>query len=138
VQQHFEIHPSRYLTILLVAAHGAVLAALLPSLPLWAGQALAVLLLCSLLYYLLRDAWLLLPVSCIGLTREGEGAVLLRRDGARLSCGILHDSLVTPSLAVLNVLPRDSRFARSLVILPDSMGAESFRQLRVWLKWGDH
>lgn len=121
---------------MLIAAHGAVLGALLFALPLWAGLALALLLLCSLLYYLLRDAWLGLPTSCIGLIQEGEGAVLLRRDGTRLSCAILQDSLVMPYLTVLNVLPPESRFARSVVILADSMEAESFRQLRVWLRWG--
>jgi toxin CptA len=48
----------------------------------------------------------------------------------------LRDSLVTPYLTVLNVLPQGARFSRSVVILPDSLDAESFRQLRVWLKWG--
>jgi len=46
------------------------------------------------------------------------------------------DSLVTPFITVLNVLPQGARLARSVVILPDSLDAESFRQLRVWLKWG--
>jgi len=137
LQQHFEFHPSRYLTIMLVAAHGAVLALLpLAPPPLWSKLALAVLLLSSLLYYLRRDAWLQLPASCIGLVLEGNGAILLRRDGVRLPCEILHDSLVMPYLTVLNVLPQGARFARSVVVLPDSLEAESFRQLRVWLKWG--
>jgi len=104
--------------------------------PLWSKLALAVLLLSSLLYYLRRDAWLQLPASCIGLVLEGDGAILLRRDGVRLPCEILHDSLVMPYLTVLNVLPQGARFARSVVVLPDSLEAESFRQLRVWLKWG--
>lgn len=121
---------------MLVAAHGAALGALLFSLPLWAGLASVPLLLSSLLYYLLRDAWLRLPASCIGLVQEGEAYVLLRRDGMHLRCGISPDSLVTPQLTVLNVLPQGARFARSVVILGDSMEAESFRQLRVWLKWG--
>lgn len=120
---------------MLVAAHSAALAVLALALPLWAKLAFAALLLFSLLYYLRRDAWLSLPASCIGLVLEGEGVVLLRRDGVRLSCGILQDSLVTPYLTVLNVLPQGARFARSVVILPDSLEAESFRQLRVWLKW---
>ncbi|MBI3902775.1 MAG: hypothetical protein HY306_07520 [Nitrosomonadales bacterium] len=37
---------------------------------------------------------------------------------------------------MLNVLPQGARFARSMIILPDSLDVESFRQLRVWLKWG--
>lgn len=122
---------------MLAAAHGGVLAMLLFTLPPWAGLALAALLLTGLFYYLLRDAWLRLPASCIGLVLEGDGAVLLMRDGVRLTCEILRDSLVTPYLTVLNVLPQGARFARSVVVLPDSLDAEQFRQLRVRLKWGN-
>lgn len=122
---------------MLVTAHGAVLAMLpLALAPMWSKLALAVLLLSSLLYYLRRDAWLRLPASCIGLVLEEDRAMLLRRDGVRLPCEILNDSLVMPYLTILNVLPQGARFARSVVILPDSLEAESFRQLRVWLKWG--
>jgi toxin CptA len=136
--QRFEFHPSRYLTIMLFAVHGAALAALLPlALPLWAKLAIVFLLLLSLLYYLLRDAWLSVRISCVGLVLEGDDVILLMRDDTRLPCVILHDTLVTPYLTVLNVLPQDARFARSVVILPDSMDAEAFRQLRVRLKWGD-
>jgi hypothetical protein len=44
---------------------------------------------------------------------------------------------VTPSLVILNVVLKEQRGRRSLLILPDTMGAESFRRLRVALKWGD-
>lgn len=137
MRRHFEIYPSRYLTAVLVAAHGVALAALLPFLPPWAGLALAAVMLISLLYYLKRDAWLRLPASCIGVVLEGDGATILRRDGVRVPCWILRDSLVTPHLTVLNLLPQGARFARSVVILPDSLDAESFRELRVRLKWGN-
>lgn len=136
--QHFEFNPSRYLTILLLATHSAVFAVLPPlALPLWAKATLAIPLLYSMLYYLRRDAWLRLPASCIGLVLEGDGVILRRRDGANMPGAISRDSLVTPCLTVLNVLPQGARFARSVVILPDSMDAEAFRQLRVRLKWGD-
>ena len=136
--QHFEFHPSRYLTLLLLVAHSAVLAVLpLIALPLWAKSILVILLLYSLLHYLRRDAWLRLSDSYVGLALEGDGFILRRRDGVSMPCAILSDSLVTPYLTVLNVLPQGAHFARSVLILPDSLDAEAFRQLRVWLKWGD-
>jgi toxin CptA len=53
-----------------------------------------------------------------------------------LICIISGDSFVTPYLTVLNLKPEGARFAHALVILPDSLEAESFRRLRVRLKWG--
>jgi toxin CptA len=122
---------------MLIAAHGATLAALFPlAFPIWAKAALAFFVLLSLGYNLWREAWLLSPSASLGLMLEGDQWVLTTRNGKQLNCQILRDSLVTPYLTVLNVLPQGARFACSVVILPDSMDAESFRQLRVWLKWG--
>ncbi len=103
----------------------------------WKSASLAAVL-ASLLYYLLRDAWLRLPSSCIGLLlgEQGEGStMLLRRDGRQVPCRILPASVVTPYLTVLIILAEGVRFKRTLVILPDSLKVELFRQLRVWLKW---
>ncbi len=106
-------------------------------LPLWAGMAVALLLLMSLRHCLLYHAWLSLPHSCAGLVLEEEGAVFIRRDGAHLPCRILSGSLVAPWLTVLNVQPDEARGVLSIVILPDSLDAESYRQLRVRLRWGN-
>ena len=70
------------------------------------------------------------------LTLEEDRAVLTQRNGDQLTGKILRDSLVTPFLTVLNILPQNAHIAHSLVILPDSLDGASFRQLRVWLKWG--
>ncbi len=130
-----DLSPSRYLTLILMGAHGAAIIVLLLVLPWWASAATALMLLLGLRHYLMRDAWLRLPHSCTGLVMEEEGAAILLRSGIQQPCRILPGSLVTPLLTLLNVLPQDARFARSVVILPDSLDAESFRQLRVWLKW---
>ncbi len=128
---------SAYLAAILIAAHGAALLALLSlALPLWAQIVLAMLLLVSLLFYLRRDAWLSAPSSAIALLLEGDRVVLTTRSGDLWPGQLLRDSLVTPLLTVINVLPHGARFARNIIILPDSLDAESFRQLRVWLKWG--
>ncbi len=138
MRQRIEFSPSRYLTLILSVAHGTAAAAPLLLLPPWAGVAIAFLLLFNLRHCLLRDAWLRLPHSCVGLVLEEEAALFIQRDGAELPCRILPGSLVGPWLTVLNVLAQGERRARSVVILPDSLDAESFRQLRVRLRWGDH
>ncbi len=138
MQRQFKFQPSRYLASLLIAAHGVTLAALLPlALPIWAKAALASLMLFSMVYHLRRDAWLSAPSSGIALNLEGDQIVLTTRGGEQLAGQILRDSLVTPFFAVLNILPQGARLARSVIVLPDSLDAESFRQLRVWLKWGE-
>lgn len=120
---------------MLGVAHGALLLLLL-MLPLWTRLMLAALVLSSLVYYLRRDAWLRAPDSCIGLVLQGDDAILNLRNGAQLRGEIAPDSLVTPLLTVLNVSLPELRATRSVVMLPDSMAADVFRQLRVWLKWG--
>ena len=137
MQRQFNLHPSTYLAAILITAHGVALAALLSlALPLWAQVALTMLLLTSLLFYLRRDAWLSAPSSAIALLLEGDSVVLTTRSGDLWPGQLLRDSLATPWLTILNVLPQGAHFARSVIILPDSLDAESFRQLQVWLKWG--
>ncbi len=137
MQRQFILRSSHYLAAMLIAAHGATLAALFPlAFPLWAKVALAFLVVLSLGSHLRREAWLSDPSSTVELILEGDQIMLTTRAGKHLACKLLQDSLVTPFLTVLNVLPLGARFSRSVIILPDSLEAESFRQLRVWLKWG--
>lgn len=137
MQQQFKLRPSLYLAALLAMAHGAALAALFPlALPAWTKAALSLVILFSLMYHMRRDALLTSGIAVMVLMLEQDKAVLTLRDGGQLTGQVLGDSLVTPYLTVLNILPQGARLARSVVILPDSLDAESFRQLRVWLKWG--
>lgn len=137
MQQQFQLQPSRYLATILIVAHGAAFAALLPlALPAWSKVVLALLMLFSLMYHLRRDAWLSAPSSGTALILEGDRVVLATRGGKQLAVRVLRDSMVTPLITVLSVLPQGARFARSVIILPDSLDAESFRQLRVRFKWG--
>lgn len=139
MQRQFKLQPSRYLAAMLIVAHGITLAALFPlALPGWAKAALAAFILFSLAYHLRRDAWLSAPYASVELVLEGDRIALTTRGGEQLAGQILRDSLVTPFITVLNVLPQDARAVRSVIILPDSLDAESFRQLRVCLKWGSN
>ena len=58
--------------------------------------------------------------------------------GASAACrGLLRaDSIALPWLVVLRIDCTGTRGARSIVLLPDSAGAEDWRRLRVFLRWG--
>ncbi|MDP1636988.1 MAG: hypothetical protein Q8K74_10885 [Candidatus Nitrotoga sp.] len=137
MQRQFNLQPSIYFTIALVASHGAALAVLVPLvLPLWAKILLVLLVSVSLLYHVWHDAWLLALSSNKTLLLDGDMILLVARNGDQVTTRVLADSLVTPFITILNVLPQGSYLARSVIILPDSLDAEAFRQLRVWLRWG--
>ncbi|MFZ1547389.1 MAG: protein YgfX [Candidatus Nitrotoga sp.] len=136
MQRQFNLQPSIYFTIALVASHGVALAVVAPlALPLWARILLALLVIISLLYHVWHDAWLLALSSNKTLLLDGDMVLLVARNGDQVTARVLADSLVTPLITILNVLPQGAHLARSIIILPDSLDTESFRQLRVWLRW---
>lgn len=96
---------------------------------------MALLVIASLLYHVWHDAWLLALSSNKTLLLDGDVILLGARNGDQVTAKVLADSLVTPFITVLNMLPQGAYLARSVIILPDSLDAESFRQLRVWLRW---
>ena len=137
MQRQFNLQPSIYFTTVLVTSHGIALAVLTPlALPIWTRILLALLVLTSLLYHVWHDAWLLALSSNHTLLLDGDLVQLITRNGDQVTAKVLTDSLVTPFITVLNVLPQGEYLARSVIILPDSLDTESFRQLRVWLRWG--
>jgi len=137
MQRQFNLQPSVYFTIVLVASHGTALAVLVPlALPIWTRTLLALLVIASLLYHVWHDAWLLALSSNNTLLLDGDVILLVARNGDQITAQVLTDSLVTPFITILNVLPQGAYLARSVIILPDSLDTESFRQLRVWLRWG--
>ncbi|MES1981996.1 MAG: protein YgfX [Pseudomonadota bacterium] len=134
--RQYKLRASRYLAVLLIAAYSGTFAALLAvGLPLWAKVLLGLLLLCALIYHLRRDAWLTASSANVALILQGERAMLVKRNGKQVIGSVSRDSVATPFLTILNILPQGAHVAHSVVILPDSLDAESFRQLRVWLKW---
>ena len=134
--RQFHFQPSGYLAISLLLAHSAALLAIYAiPLPGWAKIALTLLLLANLLFYLRRDAQLSAPSSVITLTLDGDDLMLTARNGKCWVARLLSTSMVTPVLTVLNSSSPGAIFARPIIIFPDSLDAESFRQLRVWLKW---
>lgn len=133
----FKFHPSHICSALLFSGYTLlILVVFVLPIAVLAKVALAFLLVCALFYYLRRDAWLLLPSSPLAIRIEGNEIALLTRGGSELQGQILGSSMVTPLITILNVLPLAQKSARYVVIFPDSMNKEHFRELRVQLKWG--
>jgi len=101
----------------------------------WAKGGLVVLLVCSLVYYLRRYAWLSLSSSHVAIRIDGNNIALITRGGSESAGQVLRDSVVTPVLTILNVLLPGKKSASFVVIFPDSLDKERFRELRVLLKW---
>lgn len=121
---------------ILATAHIIAIAPLIPlDLPVWARLMLGLAVLYSM-WRCLRNTQFLAPPSGTSLTLEGDEAVLLKSGGQPFAGRVLPSSAVSPFLIVLNIAPKGVRRARSVIILPDSLDAESFRQLRVQLRWG--
>jgi toxin CptA len=135
-RQTFHFKPSRWLAVVLLAGHGVVSASLLHlDLPFWALGALLFLLWVNLGYLLWREVMLRSSQACLAMHVAEEELELQLRGGQTVVVQLCAESLVTPWLTVLSLKPQTGRWRR-LVILPDSLDAESFRQLRVCLKWG--
>ena len=88
-------------------------------------------------YVLAKDVWLCLPRSLVRLELTHKGEIkLTRKDGQIELAQMMPSSYVTSSLTILHLKPHTSRWQSHLLILPDSVPRASFRQLRVWLRWG--
>ena len=73
-------------------------------------------------------------VCAILLTRSGEIAVRMA-SGAWLHGVVRDGSFVAPWLTIVRWRPQGSRLDRAILVLPDMLGEERFRALRVWLRW---
>ncbi len=65
---------------------------------------------------------------------------LVRNDGQQLVVQVLENTVVTAHITVLNCRLLSATFwqklfAQHVIILPDAVDRESYRQLRVWLRW---
>jgi toxin CptA len=58
-----------------------------------------------------------------------------QRDGDWLQAVLLGTSFVAPYLTVLNLRLSNKRWPQHVVLMPDTVPADAFRRLRVWLKW---
>jgi hypothetical protein len=139
MRRHYRLRSSRLLIfLLLLLAAGALVCLWLLPLPVPVLLFVTVFVSCWTGYHLLLDARLRLGRSCVAFRLEEEGKiVLVLRNSWHLQGRTLQGSLVTPYLVILNVVLDEHRGRRNLLILPGAMSADSFRRLRVELRWGD-
>ncbi len=130
-QYRFDFRPSRLLGLALLLTHGlAMLSIIVLPLP-----------------FLMRAVLLLVPAAnlwhvyrkvgggAVGLRIESDRIVVLDARSGEVSGKLLPDSLVTPYLAVLQIHTEGK--PRSVLVMPDSLDAQSFRRLRILLRWQD-
>lgn len=129
--------PSYLLAAILLVAHVAstILLWILPIF--WIIKCMiSILIVISLIYYLRQDALLLAENAITEFTLiEKNHCTVTTRSNAISVCNILNNSFVAPYLTVLILQPEGNFFTDSIVILPDGIDAEAYRQLRVWLRW---
>lgn len=104
-------------------------------LPPWLKLALGVLVVAASTYHVM-DALLKLPWTLVGLELNGKDELhMLRRDGQKLRVTVSPGSVVTPTLTLLNLKPGSTHWQRHMLITPDRVDPDVFRQWRVWLRW---
>lgn len=131
------IKPSRRLALLLCLAHGAAAAAaLLTDVSIWVKISLVLVIGASCASCLYGPALLRSGKAIVSFEIKDGRAVSFQTLRGEWHQGMLLDSsFVSPWLAILNIKMEASRFARHVVIMPDGIDADDFRQLRVWLRW---
>ena len=131
------LRPSHSLAWALVVAHAASACVLIP-LDLATGFkiALVVLIAFALAHSLWRTVLLRDPRSVVGIRLlEGDRIDVQTSDGEWHEARLLGTTYVTPLLTVLNLRLVGRRFARHVVIAPDSADAAELRRMRVRLRW---
>jgi toxin CptA len=139
-----DFKPSIVLTLIICAIGlAAVLILILPALVWQIKIMLGIVILSAAICSICQYGLLLLPWSCLGVNISSNNQVqFVYKNGKVLPVEVCRDSVVTPYLTVVNckvqVASLSARlFAPHLVILPDMLDAEDYRQLRVWLRWGN-
>lgn len=138
-----DFKPSIALTLIIIAmASGAFIILILSPLLLMIKLLLGLAIFSATVYAVCRHALLMLPWSCVALNVNSHNQLtLVLASGRQLLAQVCPDSVVTPYFTVMNCKVKDAPFwvrvlAPKLVIVPDMLDAEAYRQLRVWLRWG--
>jgi hypothetical protein len=129
-----ELGPSRWLAAAVIVAHAGATAAALAGLPAPAAALVAAGLAISATEHC-RRALLRSPLAIAALELDDGGAAAVAGPARDWSAARLLDAAVpAPWLAVVRLRDALGR-RRTAVVLPDALSPESFRRLRVWLRW---
>lgn len=129
--------PSRQLAMLLLIVHVGSFGLLWPlAVPLWIKVMITGLLIMSFIYYLRQEALLTsdAAITVFTLTAE-QKCIITTHSGTIINGSLLANSFVSPYLTLILIQPQGKWRTHSIVLLPDSLDAESFRRLRVRLRW---
>jgi toxin CptA len=131
------LRPSWILAAILAAAHGAAIAVIaLVSVPLWLQLIAIAALAVNLVFEIRQTVLLRAPDAVVALEIASDDALSIQtRRGDWIECEVLGSTYVTYFLAIVNLKDQGSGRVKRAVILPDSIDAEDFRKLRVWLRW---
>ena len=136
------LHASYRLLIVLVLAgvfFGAM--CLFLPVPLWLKALLILTVLLLVVYSSLRYALLRWPNAVVAIQVNNSNQLqLVLKNGQQVEMLVQANTVVTAYLTVLNCVAKEASlvqrlFATAIVIVPDAVDAEHFRQLRVWLRW---
>jgi hypothetical protein len=89
----------------------------------------------SLVYYLARDVFLLLPDSWHEISLGQDGVAVVTRRGSRFLGQVANETTVSPYFVVLCVRLEGHQLPDSRVIFPDALGEGAFREICVRLKF---
>jgi toxin CptA len=131
------IRPSCRLTLLLFLAHAAAFGACVAAdMPVELKFLVVLLIGLSCAHALYGAALLRSRKAIVALEITDGGVLTFQTRSGEWRRGILLDSsFVAPYLTVLNLKTDGTRLARHVVIMADSVAAEEYRRLRVWLRW---
>lgn len=132
------LHPSRRLALLFGVAHCVAVGTFWQlAIPFTVKSIITLMLMGSLYYYLRQYAWLASPGAIVSLRlTENSNCRAWMQSNNYIDCSIEGDTFVAPYMTVLCL--KDCHIAgrrRTIVVLPDAIDPEVFRQLRVWLRW---
>lgn len=133
-----ELRPSRLLAAVLGGAHlGALLVLALLPLALWLQTGGAVVLLLSAAHAIRRHALRRGRNAAVALHFTDREQLRVRmHDGSWHAGQVLGSSSVGVSLTLLNIALNGRHLPLHVVLPADSLAADDFRRLRVWLRWG--
>lgn len=132
-----DLRPSYQLALIQVTAHAASgVVTILLHVPLAAKLAISFLIGVSLVHALSHHAFRRGSSALVAIELRENGTIAVQtRDGTWRDVHMLGTSYVTPLLTVLNMKLDGFRFTRHLVVMPDMIEADDYRQLRVRLRW---
>lgn len=130
------LRPSRNLICLLVFIHlGAILCVCLSAAPIWLKLPALFITGFSFLLTIKRYGLLQHPSAIVALWTAATGEWYLRaQNGKVYSAHLQGSTLLTRSLVIMNFKRIDKWFGQTVILLPDTLEATTFRRLRAYLR----